>query len=171
MRPPDLHHIQAAEGWLALGLVEDAIAELARISPPNRNDTRVLVVRWEIHSKTGDWCSAHAVAKDLVELNKDSAAAWLHLAYATRRIDTGGLQPAWNILLPTVDQFPEEPTIPFNLACYAAQMGRLTEAWNWFQEAVRRSGNHRAMVKMATADKDLEPIWDRIKREYGHRMK
>jgi tetratricopeptide (TPR) repeat protein len=167
VRPPDNHHLAAASGWLDLGLVDEAIAELAKISPANRSHFQVLEIRWEIHSKTGDWQSAHAVAKDLVEMDKESAGACLHLAYATRRIPSGGLQAAWNILLPAVDQFPGEPIIPFNLACYAAQMNRLTEAWAWFQEAVKRSDDRKQIIQMATNDRDLEPLWERIQKEYG----
>jgi hypothetical protein len=70
-------------------------------------------------------------------------------------------------LLPAVDQFPEEPIIPFNLACYASQLNRLTEAWAWLEEAVKRSGNRQRMFAMAAADPDLEPLWDRIRVESG----
>jgi len=120
---------------------------------------------WAIYAKAGEWAKAQDAAREHLNLDDTSPGPWLHLAYATRRIKSAGLPDAWRILLPAVDRFPDEPVIPFNLACYAAQMDRLDEAWSWLQEAVRRSGNAPKVVKMALDDADLAPIWERIRSE------
>jgi len=61
-----------------------------------------------------------------------------------RRVKSGGLQAAWGMLLPAFEKFPEEPTIPYNLACYACQMKRLDEARQWLERAATIAGKRRS---------------------------
>ena len=91
----------------------------------------------------------------------DFAGGWLHLAYATRRATGGSEQAAFEILNPVAEKFPEEPTIPYNLACYVCQMGRLSEARHWLRRALA-IGGAKQMKLMALNDKDLKPLWDEI---------
>ena len=70
----------------------------------------------------------------------------------------GGLPRAWDILRPTADRFPTEPTVAFNLACYACQMGRLEEAREWLAKAIALGGE--PIAKMAQEDEDLKPLRD-----------
>ena len=46
LEPPDSHHLNHAIGWLGLGCVVDARAELAQISPEWQEHPEVLEVRW-----------------------------------------------------------------------------------------------------------------------------
>ena len=75
----------------------------------------------------------------------------------------GGLQAAWDALLPAFEKFPKEPTIPYNLACYACQLRRLDEARQWLERAVKIAGKEKIKF-MALNDDDLEPLWQEIKR-------
>ena len=61
------------------------------------------------------------------------------------------------------DKFPGEPTIAYNLACYACKMGGLDEARQWLERAVKIAGKANIKV-MALNDDDLEPLWGEIKR-------
>ena len=87
----------------------------------------------------------------------------MHRAYALRRAKEGGLQAAWSALLPAIDKFPAEPTIPYNLACYACQMGQVDEARQWLKRAMKIGGNKKVKIR-ALNDEDLEPLWEEIKR-------
>ena len=60
----------------------------------------------------------------LIAAAPDRAVGWLHHAYALRRATGGGLLAAFNALSPVADKFPDEATIPYNLACYTCQMQR-----------------------------------------------
>jgi Flp pilus assembly protein TadD len=80
-----------------------------------------------------------------------------------RRCPDGGLPQAWAALLPARERFPQEPVIPYNLACYAAQMNRLDEAFEWLRQAVTAAGKADPIRQMATQDPDLEALRHRLK--------
>ena len=62
------------------------------------------------------------------------------------------------MLLPVVDEFPEEYIIRYNLACYACQLGNLKEARDWLKKASDQAGT-KQIKRMALKDADLEPLW------------
>jgi predicted Zn-dependent protease len=161
--PPDKHYLSAAIGWLELGNPGEAKAELAQISPAAQGHPNVLEVRWLVCAEQKAWTEALAVARALVEAAPDRATGWLHQAYALRRIPEGSVKSAWDALLPAAEKFPAEPTIFYNLACYACQMQELDTARQWLKRALDVGGWER-MKAMALADPDLEPLWEEIRR-------
>src|SRR5947207_14200506 len=91
----------------------------------------------------------------------DRSSGWLHQAYALRRVREGGVKQAWTALLPAFDKFPKEPTISYNLSCYACQMKQLDAARTWLQRAAVIGGKEK-IKRMALRDRDLEPLWTEI---------
>lgn len=161
--PPDTHYLSAALGWMELGNCLEAKSELLKVNPGLANHPTVLEVNWAIQAAANEWPEALATAEKLVESEPNLANGWLHRAYAMRRVPGGGLQAAWKLLLPAVDRFPEEATIPYNLACYSCQMGELEEARRWLRRALG-VGDAAKIRTMAFADSDLKPLWPEIKR-------
>jgi len=98
----------------------------------------------------------------MVTVAPDEVLGWIHRAYAARRKPGGGLLQAWDALRPAVDRFPEEWLVLYNLACYAAQMGRLDEAWDWLTRALHASQDAARTIQMALADSDLAPLRPRL---------
>ncbi|TAK95825.1 MAG: tetratricopeptide repeat protein [Verrucomicrobia bacterium] len=161
--PPDSHHLDAAIGWLGLGAEADAIEELDRISKSKQNHPDVLDLRWTICAQHEDWAQALLIAQTLVQLAPRRASSWLHYAYALRRVPEGGLEKARAILQPAAEKFPEEPIIPFNLACYACQMRKPEAALEWLRRALDLGGKSRIKA-MALQDGDLKPLWPEIEK-------
>ena len=155
-------------GWLELGNPEESVAELRRVSPGRAEHPHVLEMWFALHSHRGDWPEALKVAEALVKRAPKRASGWLHRAYAIRRVPQGGLQAAWDALLPARAKFPKVATIPYNLACYACQLGRVEEAWEWFRKAyaIARVEDQDRRVQMALADADLAPLRQRIQEKY-----
>ena len=79
-----------------------------------------------------------------------------------RRVPDGGVQKAWEALLPAGDKFPKELIIPFNLSCYACQLRQLDAARDWLKRAVAVGGKEK-IKQMALNDADLKPLWDEIR--------
>ena len=163
LEPPDIHYFFAAIGWLELGNVVEAKAELAQVSAARQEHPDVLEVRWSIAAEQNHWQEALEIARALLRRAPKRSSGWLHQAYALRRVSNGGVQKAWEALLPAFDKFPKVPLIPFNLSCYACQMGQLDVARDWLQRAVAASDKEQIRA-MALKDSDLAPLWDEIRR-------
>lgn len=157
------HQLNAVLGWLELGNVDEARAELNRIGPAVQSRPDLLEVRWILDARREDWPEALRTAERLLEMAPENASGWLHRAYAARRVPEGGVEKAAKLLKPAFDKFPEEPTIAYNLACYACQLGQLDEAREWLREAVKR-GNSKKIRLMGLNDSDLEPLWPEIRK-------
>ena len=162
LEPPDTHYLLAAIGWSELGNPSEARAELARVSAAQQEHPEVLEVRWAIAAEQKRWEEGLQIARALLRQAPKRSSAWLHQAYALRRIPEGGLQQASAALLPALDKFPKEPTIPFNLSCYACQMGQLEAARGWLQRAIAIGGKEK-IQQMALKDSDLEPLWNEVR--------
>jgi Flp pilus assembly protein TadD len=163
LKPPDSHHLNAAEGWLGLGLRAEAAVELDLISPAHQRHPDVLATRWSLLAQERRWDDALATARALQTSAPDNADGWLHHAYALRRATDGGLQKAWDALVPAAKKFPKEPVIAFNLACYACQLGQLDEARAWLDRAMKTGGRDKIKL-MALLDEDLKPLWQEIRK-------
>jgi predicted Zn-dependent protease len=160
---PDAHYRSAAVGWLELGNLTEAEAELGHISAAARNHPDVLEVRWLISAEQQRWQEALEVARCLVTAAPKRSSGWLHQAYALRRVPQGSLQQAWDALLPAYEKFPKVSTIAYNLACYACQLDQLDTARTWLKRAMAIGGKER-IQSMALTDADLKPLWEEIKK-------
>ena|SRR5437588_5302432 len=163
LEPPDIHHLSAALGWLELGNHVEAGNELAKISASLLDHPDVLELRWDVCAAGKSWEAGLRTAELLLAKAPERVSGWLHRAYALRRVREGGLQFAWDALRPAFEKFPSHSMIPFNLACYAAQSGRLEEAWEWLHKAMSAAGDVNDIKQMALVDADLQPLWPRIR--------
>lgn len=160
-----MHYLSAAVGWLELGNLAEAKAELERIEPDYLKYPEVLELRWLICAEEQKWQEGLDIARALLQGAPESPAGWLHQAYALRRVPEGSVKQAWTALLPAFDKFPKEPIICYNLSCYACQMQQLEAARVWFKRAIvigGRKGRER-IKRMALEDSDLKPLWEEIR--------
>jgi Flp pilus assembly protein TadD len=157
------HQLNAVLGWLELGNVKEAREELNSMGEQEQSRADLLEVRWILDARQEDWPAALHTAERLLQVAPENSAGWLHRAYALRRVPEGSIEMAAEALRPAFDQFPEEPTIAYNLACYACVLGKLDEARKWLKEAIRR-GVPKKIREMAMSDSDLEPLWPEVKK-------
>lgn len=143
-----------------LGAPHEARRELRRIQSHNRRHADVLEVRWRVYAAVHKWRACLSLAQNLLANEPGKPFGWVHRSFALHEM--GRTHEAWQQLLPAVRQFPNDFIIPYNLACYACQLGRLTEAWSWYERARGLAGT--GMVEaMAMEDKDLQPLWNKIR--------
>jgi Flp pilus assembly protein TadD len=162
LEPPDSHHLSSAQGWLGLGNWREARDDIQRIAPELRAHPDVLEVTREIFAQAGKWDMAAETAGAVATLKPQEPQAWIALAYAIRRKTGGGLEAAKNILAKAQKEFPKEPLIAYNLACYECQLGNKTAATQWLQNAFA-TGPAKQLRSMALDDRDLEPLWPQIR--------
>jgi tetratricopeptide (TPR) repeat protein len=143
-----------AVGYLELGMLQDAWDALEEIPAEQRHLPPVLHVRLEIYRRMEKYEGMATIAEHLTKVLPEDSQNWISLAYAQRGyLD---LQTAEKTLLEAQKRFPEEATIPFNLACYACKMGRLDEAREKLAKAMEMEP---AFKKAALEDEDLKAIW------------
>ncbi|HSU53537.1 MAG TPA: tetratricopeptide repeat protein [Candidatus Dormibacteraeota bacterium] len=162
LEPPEIHHLSAAIGWLGLGNVAEAKAELTEISEDFHNHPDVLEARWLISADEKNWEEGLEIARSLLHHAPDRCSGWLHQAYALRRVPDGSVKKAWTALLPAFDKFPKEAIVSYNLSCYACQLELLDAARVWLKRAAV-IGGAQWVKKMALEDTDLETLWPEIK--------
>ena len=145
--------LNAASGYLDLGMPEDAVELLDSVPAECRDHPAVMGCRVEISFASGQWDEAAGIAKGLVERNGEEPQHWIWWAYATRRADS--IAAAEMILVDALARHPDVAMIHFNLACYAAVEGRTEEAGKRLSEAMRLDKN---LSVLADDDPDLESL-------------
>lgn len=156
LQPPDSFHLSAAIGWLELGNPTEANEELEKIAPALRAHPDVLEVRLQIYMRAKKWDSCVDLAGAIIKLDPDRSDAWIHRSFALHELKL--TQGAFEQLLPAAIKFPKVWTIPYNLACYCAQTGRLEECKRWFEMAMNI--DEKTVKRAAVDDPDLKPLWD-----------
>ena len=146
-------HVSHAQGYLGLGMVAEAAAELDRIPAPACDEPEVLALRLAVLQERCEWPALRAVAAEFVRRTPNEPAGWVTWAYATRRADS--LAAAEQILLDAERLHPREATIQFNLGCYACQRGALAEARRRVDRAVALD---KKFAAAAACDSDLAPL-------------
>jgi tetratricopeptide (TPR) repeat protein len=160
-------HLNAAEGWLGLGNWKEAETELAQIAEPLRNHPEVLQARCLIESEAKRWDACVEIGRALVELLPNDSFGWINHAYALRRATGGGVQAAYDALLPAAERLKDLEPVTFNLACYCCQLGNLDEARTWLKKCFAQAASHGRGKRRrleALAERDLEPLWPEIKK-------
>ena len=164
MEWPDNHHLDAAIGWLTLGNTAEAWTEFEKLTPTHRTLPEALAFEWQLLSTEKRWPDAAAVGEHWVEAAPDEPAAWIQRSFALH--EGRQTQQAWEKLLPAVKRFPQVNTIPYNLACYACQLGDLDTARRWLRRSllcVKDTAERMLWTTAAQQDRDLEPLWDEIR--------
>lgn len=142
-----------ARGYLELGMVAEAAAELERVPAPENTGLDFLRLRVAVLHEQQDWPGLAEVGGDYARRAPAEAAAWVTWAYATRRARS--LAAAEKILLEAVAHHASDPTIQFNLGCYACQRGDLAEARRRVDAAIALDPDFR---DLAGTDPDLAPL-------------
>ena len=160
LSPPDSHYVNAAWGWLELDNITEAFRELDRLSNPALSHPDVLTLRWELLARNKQWSEALDVAHCLVQTAPDRADSWIKQSFALHELKR--TQEAWDALVSVSEHFPGVSTVPYNLACYACQLGQEPVAITWLKRAMKTGGTE--IRKMALSDSDLKPLWLQIKK-------
>jgi Flp pilus assembly protein TadD len=150
-------HFERAQGWLLLENYTAAAKALRLIPAEYRRRSEVEQFRAQLHLAAGEWRRAEPILRRLRKQEPTDPEYCVSLAFAVRRGKS--IEAAEQILLEARERFPEVAVIWFNLACYAAQQGRLADAREWLREASRRE---RALQELAKTDSDLAPFWTAV---------
>ena len=152
---PFERHLQAAQGFLDLGLPLEAHEELEEIEPELRHFSEVLALKVPIFQALRKWALLEVVSKEMCIRQPDEPRWLLSLAEAIRR--DRSLQEGMQVLVQAAMRFPEEAILFYRLACYQAQLGYLDATRGRLANAVRLDPGFR---ERAQDDPDLRPLRD-----------
>ncbi len=148
----------AALGWLGLGDWRSAADELSRIHPKFLAHPFVARIRVRLWLRQNPDL-ALALTNELLKVMPDEPECLIHRSFALHEL--ARTQEAYDLLRPTLDRFPENPTIPYNIACYLCQLGLFLEAHEMLIKSFAiDSGMSRRL--RALSDPELAPLWPEI---------
>jgi len=151
-------HWSRVTGYMQLGIIEEALIELAMLPDDDQWGKKKRAMRLEIFQQQKNWQEMAEVAHGLRMEFPEDVQWWIADAFATRRSQS--IEQAREILLEGLVCHYEDATIRFNLACYACQLGSLGECMDFLKEAVKR--DERIKV-MAMEDEDLKDVRDALR--------
>lgn len=165
---PDPFHVNAAQGWLGLGNVDEALAELDRLAPASRNHVGVLELRFIALSRAKRYEEALHVAERQIVAHPAEAQGWINRGNALFWL--ARYDEAHRAVTAVLDQFPDQWTLRYNLACYCIKLGRMEEAKEWYDLAARNAGQAE-ISQLALNDPDLDELKDWVRQRAGKKTK
>ncbi len=152
---PDHHYLLAAQGWLELGNAREAADELARLSTASRQHPEALHLEWQIHARNHSWEQSLPFCEALIRTCPQHPDGWISLSFSLHELRRTA--EARDNLLGVLSDFPDHPTMRYNLACYEAQLGNLDAARHWLDSALALPGAEHLKLAAKT-DPDLAPL-------------
>ena len=151
-------HWSRVTGYMQLGIIEEALIDLAMLPDDDQWGKKKRAMRLEIFQQQKNWQEMAEVAHGLRMEFPEDVQWWIADAFATRRSQS--IEQAREILLEGLVCHYEDATIRFNLACYACQLGSLGECMDFLKEAVKRDKRFKVM---AMEDEDLKDVRDALR--------
>lgn len=102
-----------------------------------------------------NWSSSLDIAVELIKVAPERVNGWVNRSYSLHEL--GRTQEALDGLRAVVARFPKDSIIPYNLACYACQLGDEVGAQNWILLATRLRPKEEVRA-MGLEDPDLKPL-------------
>jgi predicted Zn-dependent protease len=143
----------AAQGYLELGMVEEALAELSGVKSLEAGDPDLVELRLHIMMHGERWSEALVVAEELLRLNPSALPAYIHGAFALHEL--GRTADARDLLLRGPEILREDPTYHYNIGCYEAVLGNSESAKQSLERSFALDETYRDFAKK---DPDLKAI-------------
>jgi tetratricopeptide (TPR) repeat protein len=150
--------LACAEGYLQLGLLEDALQELERLSASDRRFPEALHLEVAILVRAQRWEEALACSEELIRTAPQSHHGYLHTSFCLHEL--GRTLEARDRLLAAPVFVTEQALFYYNLACYEAQLENPDEAASLLRIAFRRDDS---LCQVAMTDRDLEPVREMVR--------
>lgn len=146
--------ISAAQGYLELGLHEDALAELQQLPPAAQQGEDALEVYVLYHMHLKQWEQALNHAEELTLVAPEQPCGFIHAAYCLHEL--GRTEDAALCLESGPRVLKRQAVYYYNLSCYYTRLGNLPKAVRLLQKSFEMDETLR---KSARRDPDLLPLF------------
>ena len=140
----------AAQGYLELGMAEEALAELSTIPELEIRDPDIVELRLHILMQAKRWTEALSTAEELRRIHPDALPAYIHGAFALHEL--GRTTEARDLLLQGPEQLRKDPTFHYNVGCYEAVLGNRESALQSLEQSFALDDTYRDFARQ---DPDL----------------
>ncbi len=148
-----LKTLQAASGWLDLGLADEALRELESLSSEEKNQREALELRLSAQMQARSWNRASDTARLLCIKAADEPEFFLRAAFCLH--ETGDTLAARNWLMKGPRALFKMAVFHYNIACYLWTLGDADRARSHLREAIAMD---HTLLDSARNDSDLAGI-------------
>lgn len=148
-----LKTLQAATGWLELGIADEALAELESLPSEARTQRPALELKLAAQMISQSWNSAADTARLLCLKAADEPVFFLRAAFCLH--ETGDTLAACNWLLRGPKTLFEMAVFHYNIACYLWTLGEAKRARRHLRQAITMD---KSFLEAAREDRDLAGI-------------
>jgi len=143
-----------AEGYLELGLPQQALNTLNRLGNPIECGTVTQYLLGEALRSLERYAEALVPLQRAAETEPENVHVWLALGWCFKRI--GRLDQAIQALDKAVAADPAEPLLHYNIACYYSLAGNKPQALEHLSRALAMDSHYRHLI-------DDEPDFDPLR--------
>lgn len=153
--PETQRALRAADGFLFLGLADEALSEIEGVPGLELEQPEVLLARNRVLLHLGRWKEVETLAARAIETHPERDEFTVQRAFALHKLKKG--DEALGVLDAAPEWIRRTGILHYNLACYEAQLGDKKTARQCINVAIQMN---EAMRKNAKADPDLRGIWN-----------
>jgi len=154
MTQGDKARLEAAQGFLGLGMAQDAWDELESIEASNRGLPPVLKVRLEVARAMGKWEMVETLARHLAKIEPEESLHVFNLAQAMRQLE--GPESALAVYEFAADRWPDFAHLRVAMAVELCALDRVAEAKRMLKVAVEKDPQLREVI---LDHPGLEAVW------------
>lgn len=145
--------LQAAEGFLSLGMPDHALEALTLVSDLGDADFDCCLLRGNALQAKRDHQQALSFFQQAHALNAGSLEALMGMAWCFKRIDR--VDQSITSMRLAYESHSNVPVVLYNLACYYSLAGHKDQALSWLGRALRMD---RSFSKLVPAETDFDPL-------------
>ncbi len=145
--------LSAAQGYLELGMFEDAHLELNRLSPEMLGRPEFLECRLFLYMQQRRWEEALGIASKLRRTDPSLATGYIQAAFCLHEL--GRTFEAKELLLNGPESLRQNALYHYNLACYEAVLGEINSALDYLKKSFALQSDLR---DVAREDSDLKSL-------------
>ncbi len=146
--------LQAVEGYLYLGMPQEALQELNGAGIEDQFEPATLRARIRVLLHLKRWKDAEALSERGISLHPEENEFMVQRAFALHQLKRG--EEAVDVLLSAPTWIRRTGILHYNLACYEAKLGDLGLARKCIKAALELNAGFKKSVR---TDPDLQRLW------------
>ena len=147
--------LHAADGYLYLGMADEALGELQDVPVPEQIESSVMLAKVRVLLHLKEWRNAEVLSLEGSTYHPQEEEFTVQRAFALHQLNKG--DEAVEVLLAAPEWIRRTGILHYNLACYEARLGDISTAKQCIRAAIQLNA---AMKKNARIDPDLQALWN-----------